>query len=689
NQIRYFLSNPQTPDSVITQQSRLTLKYPLLGRLLAATLLFAVSLAWATPEINVAPTPAWVDTLSPRNSLPKSEGSVRYHLSNSQISHTNDQHRYYFQLMMEPLNQQGVKQVSELNISFYPAFQELVVHEITVSRNGKLIDRLEKEGFKLFQSEQELSKKLYSEMWNALYILEDIRPGDKISYAYTIEGNNPIFERGDFGALYLSWPDAIDRRYVKINSDSKLNYRFNNSEAPVTVYKQDGTFQYILDLQQVAPVLQESEYPHWHDPYNYLQYSGYNSWAEVNDWAIKLYDIDLSLPEALSNQLEQWRKEQGIEAAVSKAIAYVQEDIRYFGIEFGINSHQPRTPKETLEKRYGDCKDKAILLTAMLSHLGVKSYPALVSAGRGRDIANDLPSPNSFDHVISLIELNGQEYWIDGTASGQGANINSKGFFDYELALPVRPGTLSLKEVTTVYPANGTLQLDVAEKYDINAGANTAELRVESTYTALKAEQMRQFFQSADSEHIKSNYANFMATYYPGIEVTSNISHSDNLQENIVRVSETYDITDFSELNAARKIFSIYASSIASYITSPQKRIRQSPLALNHPVDVQHQAVATVSGEVLWKEETEELQINNPWFTFSRSSEHSDNRITVNYAFKSKTDHVRNTDVAEYMAQLNKLNEALQYQFWAKGDNSNTQETSKAMKNLVKSLIRK
>ncbi|WP_444928693.1 DUF3857 domain-containing transglutaminase family protein [Microbulbifer sp. SSSA002] len=665
------------------------MKYRSLGQILAITLLFVVSLARATPEISIAPTPAWVDAVGLSNNMTAPEGSVRYHLSNSQISHTNEQHQYYFQLVMEPLNQQGVNQVSELNISFYPAFQQLVIHEITVTRDNRVIDRLEKEDFKLFQSEQELSNKLYSEMWNALYILEDIRPGDKISYAYTLEGNNPIFERGDFGTFYLSWPDTIDRRFVKITSDNKLNYRFNTETVPIKVARKDNIFQYTLDLQQVSPVLQEGEYPHWHDPFNYIQYSGYSSWAEVNDWAMTLYDIDLSLPQELTRQLDQWRAEEGLESAVSKAVAYVQEDIRYFGIEFGINSHQPRTPKETLDKRYGDCKDKAILITAMLSHLGVKAYPALVSSGRGRDIANDIPSPSSFDHVISVIELNGQDYWIDGTASGQGSDIKSKGFFDYELALPVRAGTQALKEVTTIYPANGTLQLDITETFAINAGANTAGLTVESTYSALKAEQMRHFFQSADSEYIKSNYANFMATYYPGIEITSNIHHRDNRDENKLQVSELYEISDFAELNSARKIFSLYGSSIASYITSPQKRIRQSPLALTHPVDIHHKTIAEISGEVLWRDESEDLKIDNPWFTFSRTSAHTGNNISVNYAFKSKADHVRNTDIAEYMEQLDKLDRALQYQFWAKGDNANAQETSKAMKNLVKSLIRK
>jgi transglutaminase-like putative cysteine protease len=40
--------------------------------------------------------------------------------------------------------------------------------------------------------------------------------------------------------------------------------------------------------------------------------------------------------------------------------------VRYTGVEFGEAAIVPRKPSETLERRFGDCKDKAPLLVAML-----------------------------------------------------------------------------------------------------------------------------------------------------------------------------------------------------------------------------------------------------------------------------------------------------------------------------------
>ncbi|WP_226642250.1 DUF3857 domain-containing transglutaminase family protein [Microbulbifer variabilis] len=665
------------------------MKYRFLGQLLAATLFLVTSLAQAAPELLFSATPEWVEILQPVESKRPPQGSVRVHLSNSQIRHRGKQQQYYFQVVVEPLNQQGVSEIAELNFSFYPAFQKLLVHDISVQRNGERLDRLQKDGFKLFQSEQELSNKLYSEQWNALYILEDIRPGDIISYAYTIEGSNPIFARSDFGRLYLSWPQAVDRRFVKISSDKKLNYRFNHREYPVHKTQQQADYAYTLDLRDVAGVPMESEYPYWHDPLNYIQYSSYDNWGQVNNWALELYQVDRSLPEALKKKLDNWRAQLGLEAAVSKAIEYVQEDIRYFGIELGINSHQPRTPRETLEKRYGDCKDKALLLTSMLAHLGVQSYPALVSSSRGRDIGEDIPSPETFNHVINLIELNDQEYWVDATASGQGIDIKNKGFFDYELALPIARQTRALKAVEPSSEQVASYNARIEEQYDIDAAENRAELRVRSHFSHLKAEQVRQFFLSADSEQIKSSYTNFIASYYPGVSGDPEVTYKDSLQENQLDVSEHYQISDFAQLSSARKIFSLYGSALVPYLSKPQRPIRQSPLVLTHPVDVQQSATVNIHGELLWQEELGTTTIDNPWFTFTRKATLENRALLVNYAFKSKTDHVEPQDVPEYLAQFNQLDKALQYKFWAKGKAAPERNRSQEMKNLIKSLIRK
>jgi hypothetical protein len=84
--------------------------------------------------------------------------------------------------------------------------------------------------------------------------------------------------------------------------------------------------------------------------------------------------------------------------------AFVQKEIRYVAIEIGIGGYQPHSAVDVFRNRYGDCKDKATLLRAMLAAVGVDSYPVLVNSRRG--VVNpEFPSALNFDHLILAIPL--------------------------------------------------------------------------------------------------------------------------------------------------------------------------------------------------------------------------------------------------------------------------------------------
>jgi Domain of Unknown Function with PDB structure (DUF3857) len=83
---------------------------------------------------------------------------------------------------------------------------------------------------------------------------------------------------------------------------------------------------------------------------------------------------------------------------------FAQRDVRYYAIEIGIGGYRPHPAGEVFSHRYGDCKDKATVLSAMLSQIGVKSYYVVVHATRG--IFTDKTPPNSsFNHMILAIQM--------------------------------------------------------------------------------------------------------------------------------------------------------------------------------------------------------------------------------------------------------------------------------------------
>src|SRR5690606_29154177 len=77
----------------------------------------------------------------------------------------------------------------------------------------------------------------------------------------------------------------------------------------------------------------------------------------------------------------------------------VDRQIRYTGIEFGDASYIPRSPAETMQRRFGDCKDTAALMVSLLRARGVDATIALLDSGNGRDIDAEVPGFR-FDHAI-------------------------------------------------------------------------------------------------------------------------------------------------------------------------------------------------------------------------------------------------------------------------------------------------
>ena len=125
----------------------------------------------------------------------------------------------------------------------------------------------------------------------------------------------------------------------------------------------------------------EDELPSWYEPWDDIQVTEFASWNEVAQWADEMFQIDQHSLDAVRLEVARIKAEHKTrEEQITATLRFVQDDIRYLGIEMGPNSHQPHQPWETLESRWGDCKDKTLLLVAMLRELGVDAHPALVGA---------------------------------------------------------------------------------------------------------------------------------------------------------------------------------------------------------------------------------------------------------------------------------------------------------------------
>lgn len=128
------------------------------------------------------------------------------------------------------------------------------------------------------------------------------------------------------------------------------------------------------------------------------------SWREVGMWYGRLSaDRRGSTPE-MKKKVGELTAAAPSPLEKMRALAdFVQRDVRYVAIELGIGGHQPHFAGDIFTNRYGDCKDKATLLGAMLNEIGVESYYVLVQTARGV-VTPEAPAL-TFNHAILAIRL--------------------------------------------------------------------------------------------------------------------------------------------------------------------------------------------------------------------------------------------------------------------------------------------
>jgi hypothetical protein len=130
------------------------------------------------------------------------------------------------------------------------------------------------------------------------------------------------------------------------------------------------------------------------------------TWSDIGAWYADLARGRRDPSPQLKQKVAQLTASAPTLLAKMQALAaFVQDDIRYVGIELGIGGYQPHAAADVLSHEYGDCKDKATLLGAMLDQIGVQSYPVIINAARGAVGQATPPSIYGFNHVILAVAL--------------------------------------------------------------------------------------------------------------------------------------------------------------------------------------------------------------------------------------------------------------------------------------------
>jgi len=177
-------------------------------------------------------------------------------------------------------------------------------------------------------------------------------------------------------------------------------------------------------------------------------------WATGKSWAdvARSYSEQVDAKLSGATELEELAREAAGDAADDRAAAaaallvWVQEQVRYTGLELGENALVPVAPAETLERGFGDCKDQSTLLVGLLRALGHDAHVALLRASGRMDSSEGLPGLGVFDHAI-VVMPGADPIWMDPTNRFQRAGRVAP-LIEGRSALIARPGEKGLVKIS-------------------------------------------------------------------------------------------------------------------------------------------------------------------------------------------------------------------------------------------------
>jgi len=143
--------------------------------------------------------------------------------------------------------------------------------------------------------------------------------------------------------------------------------------------------------------------------------STFKNWQELSKYGDSLNVGKVDSNEALKAKVAELTKDcQTDEEKILAIFHYVSRKVRYMGSSMDLGAFiEPHQATYTFEKQYGVCRDKSILMIAMLNEIGVKAYDALINVSQKTE--PEIPII-FFEHAICGVVLkDGQIVYMDPT----------------------------------------------------------------------------------------------------------------------------------------------------------------------------------------------------------------------------------------------------------------------------------
>jgi transglutaminase-like putative cysteine protease len=221
-------------------------------------------------------------------------------------------------------------------------------------------------------------------------------------------------EDGSFSVVVplRTWEDPVMTRelVVAVPEDIELRYVSERYDADPMKVSSGGKTYYIWKIEDLDQIEPEPYMPPLTEISPSVVVSTAESWQKICSTFATEFFPRAVCDKALARQVKDLTSGKlSPEEKLRNVFLHVTQEVRNVDLPLGLGGYEPHDASEVYHNRYGDCRDKAVLLVAMLRKAGLKAYPALVRRQK-TTFVKEVPTLKQFDHIVVAIENTPHNY---------------------------------------------------------------------------------------------------------------------------------------------------------------------------------------------------------------------------------------------------------------------------------------
>ncbi|MDD4899594.1 MAG: DUF3857 domain-containing protein [Candidatus Omnitrophica bacterium] len=557
--------------------------------------------------------------------------------------------------LVKILNERGKQNYAESQIDYDSTFERIELdYARTIKPDGTVVEVGSRH---IRDVSKYLNFPLYSNAHVYIISFPEVTEGAVIEYKVKIIRNQLINKKDIVLGFPVQTADPILLADFNLELPKTLklqrkilNEKFNDFGADLSpkVSEESNRVVYHWQFKKIPQILPEANMPPEVEINPTIMLSTFGSWQEIFDWWWGLAKDKIRADDAIKSKVRELIKNQkDPEGKIRQIYNFCCQEIRYVAVEYGQAGYEPHFAVDTFKNKYGDCKDKAILLVTMLREAGFSAWPLLISTKEYYNLNDDFPSM-LFNHAIAAIALGGKTVFMDSTAQTCSFGDLPQGDQNRKVLI-FKPEGYSI-EPTPMFAAEHNL-VKQSLKISVKPDESIFAQKTNSTF-GIYDQAQRYWLLYTPPELIAEALKEKIQDISIGAKLGDyQIKNLDDLNTP-VELDYSFNGPEYLIVAGPLRILPALASLDTSLVARDK---RKYPIDFGSPETKESDFEIAIPGNFAIKYIPETINEDSPWIRFNIAYSRQGNKLLVSQRVALKQEYVKEADYQDFKAFFENL----------------------------------